>query len=291
MIKMVFKIVTVATHEEGYLPALKILCKKNKIPLHILGYNKKWKGWNWRTEILIDFFENCDITDIVMVIDGFDVLVLSNIEEILQKFKKFKCNILFSCSHLNVGQPYHTFFYKNIGFNIVKNYFKSKNKYILNAGSFMGYSKHILQLYYQIQKKQKETGISDDQVLLNNLNLNFLKYKIDFHSKIFWIWENSCISDYFTIFMRNHTLEYDDYITYKNGRVLFNRNKNKPCVVHGINNRVLDNLCYSNNIILTQDHIKDISQTGIKNTIYYSKIICIVIVIILLIYFLKKKTI
>lgn len=286
---MVFKIVTVATHEDGYLPALRILCKKSKIPLHILGYNQKWKGWNWRTQILIDFFEKCDISDIVMVIDGFDVLVLSNTEEIIKKFKKFKCNILFACSHVNVGQPYHTFFYKNVGFNLVKNYFKSKKKYILNAGSFMGYSKHILQLYYQIQKKQKETGINDDQVLLNNLNLNFLKYKIDFHSKVFWIWENSSLNDYFSIFIRNHTLEHNDYIHYIDGRIVFDKNKNKPCVVHGINNRVLDNLCYKNNIILTQDHIKNISQGDVKNILYYSKIFILVIIIIFMIYFLKKR--
>ena len=86
----------------------------------------------------------------------------------------------------------------------------------------MGYSKHILQLYYQIQKKQKETGINDDQVLLNKLNLNFLKYKIDFRSNIFWIWENTSLNDYFSIFIRNHTLEHNDYIKYVGGRIIFN---------------------------------------------------------------------
>ena len=122
------------------------------------------------TNINYFFLKKCDINDIIMVIDGFDVLVLSNTNEIIQKFKKFKCNILFACSHINVGQPNHTFFYKKFGFNMVKNYFKSNKKIIfLNAGSFMGYSKHILQLYYKIQRKQKETGINDDQILLINL--------------------------------------------------------------------------------------------------------------------------
>ena len=53
---MVFKIVTVATHDDGYLSALKILCKRNNISLYILGYNEKWQGWDWRTQILITFF-------------------------------------------------------------------------------------------------------------------------------------------------------------------------------------------------------------------------------------------
>ena len=93
----------------------------------------------------------------------------------------------------------------------------------------------------------------------------------------------------FSIFIRNHTLEHNDYIHYIDGRIVFDKNKNKPCVAHGINNRVLDNLCYKNNIILTQDHIKNISQGDVKNILYYSKIFILVIIIIFMIYFLKKR--
>lgn len=260
------KITTVATHNDGYLPALKSICKKNKCHLDIIGFNQKWKGWKWRTEQIINYLQKCSVRDIVMVIDGFDVLVISSPSEILQKFKKMNCNILFSCSHLSRGQPNNdSFIYSNVSFPSVKKYFKSNKDYILNAGTIIGYSKHLLQLYNRISKEQNLTKISDDQILLNKIDLSFLKYNIDFDSHIFWIWEIDQIEDYGYMLLKNETYSHNR-IKYEKGRVVFN-NGNKPCVVHGINNRNMNKLCKINNVFLLNYKPKEIQQKDLRKLV------------------------
>ena len=260
------KISTVATHNDGYLPALKRICEKNKCNLNVIGFGEKWGGWDWRTNKIITYLQKCKMSDIVMLIDGFDVLVLSKPEEIIEKFKKMSCNVLFSCSHISRGQPNNnSFTYKNIAFPSVKKYFKSNKDFILNAGTIMGYSKHLLQLYLQIQRQQKIREINDDQILLNSMNLSFLKYNIDFDSKIFWIWEIDRIIDYGNMLIKNETYS-NSTIGYKKGRIVFS-NGNKPCVVHGVNNRNMNEICIKNNVYLLDYKPKEIQQKDLRNII------------------------
>ena len=47
------KLITVATHNDGYFKWLKESCKRYNYDLVILGYNEKWKGFNWRLELMI----------------------------------------------------------------------------------------------------------------------------------------------------------------------------------------------------------------------------------------------
>ena len=260
------KIATVATHNDGYLPALKRICEKNKCHLNVIGFGQKWGGWDWRTNKIINYLQKCDMSDIVMLIDGFDVLVLSKPEEIIEKFKKMSCNVLFSCSHISRGQPNNdSFTYKNIAFPSVKKYFRSDKDFILNAGTIMGYSKHLLQLYLQIQRQQKIRGINDDQILLNSMNLSFLKYNIDFDSKIFWIWEIDRIVDYGNMLITNETYS-NSTIGYKKGRIVFS-NGNQPCVVHGVNNRNMNEICIRNNVYLLDYKPKEIQQKDLRDMI------------------------
>jgi len=260
------KIATVATHNDGYLPALKRICEKNKCHLNVIGFGQKWGGWDWRTNKIINYLQKCKMSDIVMLIDGFDVLVLSKPEEIIEKFKKMSCNVLFSCSHISRGQPNNdSFTYKNIAFPSVKKYFKSDKDFILNAGTIMGYSKHLLQLYLQIQRQQKIRGINDDQILLNSMNLSFLKYNIDFDSKIFWIWEIDRIVDYGNMLITNETYS-NSTIGYKKDRIVFS-NGTQPCVVHGVNNRNMNEICIRNNVYLLDYKPKEIQQKDLREMI------------------------
>ena len=51
-------IVTVATEKDCYMPYLIESCKKNGKELEILGFNQKWKGYNWRLKLMIDYLKN-----------------------------------------------------------------------------------------------------------------------------------------------------------------------------------------------------------------------------------------
>ncbi len=75
-------IVTVATQNEGYLPVLKHQLKKININYKILGYGQKWNGWMWRTILLIDYLKTHKPDDIIMIVDGYDVLLVGNEKDI-----------------------------------------------------------------------------------------------------------------------------------------------------------------------------------------------------------------
>ena len=46
-------IITIATNSELYFPYLVDSCKKNGIPLTVLGYGEKWTGFTFRFDKMI----------------------------------------------------------------------------------------------------------------------------------------------------------------------------------------------------------------------------------------------
>ena len=279
------KIITVATKSDGYFPALKYICKKNNNDLIVLGFGEKWKGWIWRTKMFMKFLSKCDPNEIIMIVDAYDVIVLASHTEIIQKYKDFDCDVLFSASGVNTGQPNHSWIYKNIIFNQNRNYFDipEYKKYILNAGTFMGKVSSIYEIYKRIYKRYKKTLILDDQSNLNNINLSNLNYKIDIHSNIFWIWEMTSLRELIHYWLYNES--YEKPYLYKKGKVHFNNIT--PCVVHGIGNRVLDKLCFENNVpytIILKLTKKTIAQNDIKLSIVMVKFISIIILLVIIKY-------
>lgn len=51
-------IVTVATESKYYFPYLVESCKKYGKELEVLGYGEKWKGFNWRFKLMIEYLKN-----------------------------------------------------------------------------------------------------------------------------------------------------------------------------------------------------------------------------------------
>ena len=87
--------ITVGTENNGYYNILKESCKKNNIKLNNIGYKKKWTGFTMRYELLYDYLNKIDDDTIILFIDAYDVIILKDKSEIINKFKKFKKNIVF----------------------------------------------------------------------------------------------------------------------------------------------------------------------------------------------------
>lgn len=281
------KIVTVSTNTDGYFPVLKQICKKNNHKLIVLGFGEKWKGWIWRTKMFINYISRCDPNEIIMIIDAYDVMVLASHEEIMRKYKNFKCDILFSASCIDSGQPNLSWVYKNIIFNQNKNYFDITNykKYILNAGTFMGKASKICELYKLLYKRYIKTLVTDDQTNLNNIRLTGLNYKIDKDSDIFWIWEISSLKELIHYWIYNEL--YEKTHLYNKGRVKFNNVQ--PCVVHGIGNRIMDKLSFQNKIpykTILNLKKKSTAQDDIKIFIIMGKLIIIIVLLVIIKYFI-----
>ena len=83
-------IITIATNSELYFPYLVDSCKKNGIPLTVLGYGEKWTGFTFRFDKMIQYLKKLDPNDIVCFIDGYDVICVRNLHEMTDVFLQLK---------------------------------------------------------------------------------------------------------------------------------------------------------------------------------------------------------
>jgi general stress protein 26 len=285
------KILTLATKTKGYLSVLKMLCKKNNHELIVIQYGNKWKGFAWRIKNTLKKIKNIKDTnpnEIIMLIDAYDVLVLSNHEEIINKFYQFNCNVVFSSSSKNSGQPNLSLMYKYILHKRNKIYFKASSDHILNAGSIIGYSKDLYLIWSRMYKRYFQTFDNDDQVLLNNINLKDINYKVDIHSNIFWIWEITTLYELIYLVIYGYLPEYKKNIKYVDGRIYFNQVK--PSVIHGIGNRNMDELCKNNKIptsIISFLFKKNTTQYDLKVLLNFLKIIFLLFLLLILYYIIN----
>ena len=172
-------LVTVATHSERYLPVLESQGKDKGFELVKLAIGKKYSGHYMKDLELIDYLnsENVNPKDIVIFVDGFDSLLLSGKEEILEKYNKFNCKLLLSIE--NVGSL--SFIHKSV--------FQQVRGKFINTGLYMGeaeYLKNFLEEMYShdFDKKSNqktwadflETRKKDKEIALDINSEVFLNY-------------------------------------------------------------------------------------------------------------------
>jgi hypothetical protein len=155
-------LVTYATHSEGKFEEL----TKNK-DLVVLGFGKKWNGFDDKIRGVLEYMKDLKDNDIVCYIDGFDSVLIKDSATIEKRFKASGSKVLFSEEIPG--------FLKYIVFNTC-----NKRK-ILNAGLFMGYVQNLRPVLEDtLQMKCK-----DDQVNINNLCKKYDSIDIDTDHTVF----------------------------------------------------------------------------------------------------------
>jgi hypothetical protein len=159
---MKLKIITYATHVEGYYNILIKQLKKNQIDYKIIGYGKKWEGFFQKFLDVYKYLETQDNDTIILFVDGFDSIILENKKKIITKYKKLKKKIIFGIEDLQNNLK-----------KILQNMIFSNNSIIINSGSYIGQNKYLKKLFKMIFKKYGENFILDDQIIINNfINTN-----------------------------------------------------------------------------------------------------------------------
>lgn len=227
---------TVATQSEGYLPVLEQQLTEKNLKLNKLAMGKKWKGHMMKDLEMIDYLKTVDDEDIVVFLDGFDTLMLSSREEILEKFKSFNSKMVLSIE--NVGKL--SFIHDAV--------FEKINGYYFNAGLYMGRAKFMLNFLEDMYSNDydKRSNQKTWMKYLNRLNsINKLDgIKFDVNSDIFL----------------NHSFTTNNYPYILDKRVFIY--DSKPCFIQG-NGR--EDMSY---IIKETGHAKyDIH----RNEFYYKK--------------------
>jgi hypothetical protein len=272
------KVITVATHSDGYLPWLEKSCERFNINLIKLGYGQKWLGFSWRLKLIIDYLKSIDPNELVIFIDAYDIIVLRPLDDIEEYYNDI---IKKTNNKIIIGYDKS----KNIFYEqFMKFYFGSYNGFRINAGSYLGKASDIL----EILNKLKFNDDDDDQKLFTSyFNKNPDDIYIDINNIFFLISTNKL----------NNILN-DKNIKIKNNELTYK--KSKPFFIHGSGNTYMHDLILKLGYKITTKEITDIiykyNNTVNNKKIYYLKETInkykfyIIIILIFLIYFFIKKS-
>lgn len=211
---MSIHVLTIATESKYYFPYLLKSAEKYNYNLHILGYNEKWKGFNWRNKLIFDYLDKLNDDDIVFFIDAYDVLFIRDSfdikNEFLSLYNKHKFKMVVGYENMKHSSIFTYFF--------VKHKFKTCKNVSLNAGTYGGFVKDVKFVLNNILNID-DNDDSDDQKLLTSYCHNTNDIYIDTKNKLFL----TIGVPYKEV---SNFLEIDDYenVTY---------NKNNPFILHG----------------------------------------------------------
>jgi hypothetical protein len=269
-------VLTVATGDEGYLSILKKQFQDDNVNYKIIGYGEKWGGWTWRTDKILEYIrKNHHPDDIIMVVDGYDVLYVGNEKDIMKKYRSFNTDLVFGVE-LNDSVDY-SYISKYVSFPIEKIYFDTDTEYIKNGGSFIGTAGALVKIYERMKAYSKKTGQSDDQLALNNISLKGISYKIDKKGEIFWIWHGNGAIEFTYMLLFNHFPDYIWDLKIDNGRPIF-KNGVKPEIVHGVGQRNMTMLLDKDT---TFEHkYRDLAQADLYYTMLIIKTLCVILFLI-----------
>lgn len=183
------EIITYATESRGRFDSL--VNNTFGVPVTVLGWGQTWNGFTDKFKGVLKHIENKKPDDIVVFLDGFDSEINRDPKEVVDIFKKMKCNILFSKNFEAFG------IFEKIHFG------ECKSKTIANTGMYMGYVETIR----KILTDASEMTCKDDQVNINRLCRHFDDLKLDVDEVIFKNLPGENATAYFVSYPGTNSIE------------------------------------------------------------------------------------
>jgi len=266
-------IVTVATESKYYFPYLKESCKRHGKELEVLGFGEKWRGFNMKFKLMIDYLKKLPENDIVCFVDGYDVLCVRELNDLKSEFIRLKNN--HNCKII-VGEDKFQFEFCKYFITIL--FGKCNDKHI-NSGTYIGYSKDILDILQQINNEHMEDNKDDQKILIEYCQKNTNDIHIDSLSELF-----------FTKFM---FLQEINNLVINDNKIFFDNQK--PFFIHANGGGFLDDIIIklgytydNNNRIKDKIFMEIINEKLMKgmlaNYILYFILFVSIIIIIYILY-------
>ena len=158
---------SVATHNEGYLDALRESCDRYNFKLNLIGWGEQWQGWMWRLKETIAALQTHADTmgddDLVCVVDGYDVLMMEDADELQRRYVEITQGgkqVVFAVDN-PLNEPLAGIFEWFV-FGVC-----GPHKKNVNAGVCVGPVKQCHMLLSKMAAYGLRSGQSDDQIILN----------------------------------------------------------------------------------------------------------------------------
>jgi hypothetical protein len=216
------KLVTTATHSDGYMPYLKKSCERFGDELIVLGWGQKWTGYSFKIQLMNTFLKDLSDDEVVCFIDSFDVIMLRSLKELEESFRVFSKH---TGVRLVVGFDRAQSTIIHIGAAIQ---FGTIHGYHVNSGTYMGYVK---ELKHMINNVYKDDPKLDDQKLLTDYCRSFPNRVYIDNASIFFLTINNPLNNFYI----PQLMEVD-----KNKNLWFRGVK--PFFAHGNGNTSMDEL-------------------------------------------------
>jgi uncharacterized membrane protein len=223
-------VVTVATDSVAYFPNLVEQCDRLGLELRVLGFGQKWKGFQWRFQLMREFLSGLAADEVVVFVDGYDVLPLRGPKAIMDAFLEAQTPVLLSVEHrVNF-----------LNWWLYRKTFGNCRGLQLNAGMYMGYAHALLKLYDEICTTTDCAVLDqDDQTLLSGLcrtsvdtpgSFFATQVKFDINSTVFM---NLSSANWSSIEWRGNKLFMVDDVS---NRLVQRQTRREPCFLHGPGN-------------------------------------------------------
>lgn len=176
-------IATVATDKRFYYPYLVESCRRNGVPLTVLGMGETWQGYTWKYTKMIEFLGSVPPDDLVCFVDAYDVVCVRNLSELVPMYEELEaskgCRIIVGHDETHL-----------VGELAGQIFFGSCHGNRLNAGSYMGRAQNLLHILQE--STARDPGHHDDQILLTELcRLRQNDFYIDTDKEIFFVYASS----------------------------------------------------------------------------------------------------
>ena len=270
------KLVTVATHSDGYYSYLQQSCSRYHVPLTVLGFGTKWKGYSHKLLLMKEFLDQQPDHELICFIDSFDVILLRSFDELESEYQKMVnrigVSIIIGCEKANsVWTEY-----------AMKLIFGTCCGKLLNSGTYIGPVSDLKKMMDKIIPGQLD---KDDQTLISQYARRYPdRIYIDHENELFLTVTNA----------KGHFLTKE--MAFKHNQFFYK--KNKPFLAHGNGNTNMNDLLLLLGYSLSQKEkrrVTEYHETEFnKKIFYYAKrvlpyLLLLIVILSLCIYFLVKR--
>ena len=184
------EVVTYATHSFGNYENL--INNKHGIKITTLGWGKPWKGLMYKYIDLYDYIKDMPDNRIIVFLDGFDVWVRGDLNELMSIYNKKGYRLVYSYDRANIYVLSHvsdifsenSFISKSFKRNLFPSSHPSGNN--LNTGMYMGQVRYLRPvLKHIIDYAQERNEINADQRITNIVADKFDFIDIDTEERLF----------------------------------------------------------------------------------------------------------
>lgn len=227
-----FHLFTVAS-DESKMALLKQTADWNGIHIRVLSITH-WTGFIDKILAMKDAVDLLPDDDIACFVDAYDVLVMSDVKEILQKFENYGRNILMS-SELNCYPPENQSRYDQIEYSVFEHEDANQiwgtdrsqaittNYKYMNSGGYIGYVKDLKRMFQwkTVDEMRQICELGGDQ---NFFTQYYLEFATDLVLNIGLDYQQEIFQSLYKVDLRN--------FAFFDGRLYNHILKTYPCFVH-----------------------------------------------------------